>query len=197
MSEPVPTREQAWDLLRQYNETESLINHALSVEAVMRHFARRAGEDEDVWGVVGLVHDLDWEKYPDQHCVRTEEILRENGWPEDLIRAVLSHGWGFVTEVKPESVMEKTLYAVDELTGLVTATALVRPSRSILDMNAKSVKKKWKQKQFSAGVDRSVIERGAEMLEMELSELITETIAGMRTVAKEIALAGDVETPSA
>lgn len=186
-----PTREEAWKLFRQYNESESLIKHALAVEGVMRHMARKYGEDEEKWGIIGLVHDLDYEKYPDQHCQKTEEILRENHWPEEYIRAVLSHGWGIVTDVKPESLMEKVLFAVDELTGLVVTSALVRPSRSVMDMGAKSVKKKWKDKRFAAGVDRSVIEKGAEMLGVELGDLITDTIMGMREVAAEIGLKGN------
>jgi len=186
-----PTREEAWKLFRQYNESESLIKHALAVEGVMRYMARKYGEDEEKWGIIGLVHDLDYEKYPDQHCQKTEEILRENHWPEEYIRAVLSHGWGIVTDVKPESLMEKVLFAVDELTGLVVTSALVRPSRSVMDMGAKSVKKKWKDKRFAAGVDRSVIEKGAEMLGVELGDLITDTIMGMREVAAEIGLKGN------
>jgi len=186
-----PTREEAWKLFRQYNESESLIKHALAVEGVMRYMARKYGEDEEKWGIIGLVHDLDYEKYPDQHCQKTEEILRENHWPEEYIRAVLSHGWGIVTDVKPESLMEKVLFAVDELTGLVVTSALVRPSRSVMDMGAKSVKKKWKDKRFAAGVDRSVIEKGAEMLGVELGDLITDTIMGMREVATEIGLKGN------
>ncbi len=186
----VPGREEAWKLFREYNESESLTKHALAVEGVMRYMARKYGEDEEKWGAVGLVHDLDYEKFPDQHCKKTEEILKENHWPEEYIRAVLSHGWGIVTEVKPESLMEKVLYAVDELTGLVVTSALVRPSRSVLDMGAKSVKKKWNDRRFAAGVDRTVIEQGAEMLGMELNDLITDTIMGMREVAAEIGLEG-------
>jgi len=193
MEANVPTREEALNLLRQYNKNESLIKHALAVEGVMRYIARKRGEDEEKWGVIGLIHDLDYEQFPDQHCKKTEEILRENDWPEEYIRAVVSHGWGICTDVKPESEMEMILYAIDELTGLVVTSALVRPSKSVMDMKAKSVKKKWKQKQFAAGVDRSIIEKGAEMLDVELSELITDTIMGMRDVAEEIGLKGNVE----
>ncbi|MGD9179710.1 MAG: HDIG domain-containing protein, partial [Desulfobacterales bacterium] len=164
MSTNVPTREEALALLKQYNKNESLIKHALAVEGVMRYMARKRGEDEEKWGVIGLIHDLDYEQFPDQHCKKTEVILKENNWPEEFIRAVVSHGWGICTDVKPESDMEKVLYAIDELTGLVVTSALVRPSKSVMDMKAKSVKKKWKQKQFAAGVDRSIIEKGAEML---------------------------------
>ena len=193
MGSQTPTREEALALLRQYNKNESLIKHAMAVEGVMRYIARKRGEDEEKWGVIGLIHDLDYEQFPDQHCKKTEEILKENDWPAEYIRAVVSHGWGICSDVKPESDMEKVLYAIDELTGLVVTSALVRPSKSVMDMKAKSVKKKWKQKQFAAGVDRSIIEKGAEMLGVELSELITDTIMGMREVAEEIGLKGNVE----
>jgi putative nucleotidyltransferase with HDIG domain len=193
MGTNVPTREETLALLRQYNKNESLIKHAMAVEGVMRYMARKRGEDEEKWGLIGLIHDLDYEQFPDQHCQKTEEILKENDWPEEYIRAVVSHGWGICTDVKPESDMEKVLYAIDELTGLVVTSALVRPSKSVMDMKAKSVKKKWKQKQFAAGVDRSIIEQGAEMLGVELSELISDTIMGMRDVAEEIGLKGNVE----
>jgi putative nucleotidyltransferase with HDIG domain len=191
MESSSPTREDALNLLKEFNQSESLIKHALAVEAVMRYFARKRGRDEDKWGIVGLVHDLDYEKFPDQHCRKTEEILRERRWPEEYIRAVISHGWGICTDVKPESEMEKVLFAVDELTGLVTTSALVRPSRSVMDMGAASVKKKWKDKRFAAGVDRAIIERGAEMLGMDLGSLITDTIMGMREAAEEIGLKGN------
>ena len=193
MGSNVPTREETLNLLKQYNKNKSLIKHALAVEGVMRYMARKRGEDEEKWGVIGLIHDLDYEQFPDQHCKKTEEILRENDWPDEYIRAVVSHGWGICTDVKPESEMEMVLYAIDELTGLVVTSALVRPSKSVMDMKTKSVKKKWKQKQFAAGVDRSIIEKGAEMLGVELSELITDTIMGMRDVAAEIGLKGTVE----
>jgi putative nucleotidyltransferase with HDIG domain len=193
MGSQAPPREETLTLLKQYNKNESLIKHAMAVEGVMRYMARKRGEDEEKWGVIGLIHDLDYEQFPDQHCKKTEEILRENDWPEEYIRAVISHGWGICTDIKPESEMEMVLYAIDELTGLVVTSALVRPSKSVMDMKAKSVKKKWKQKQFAAGVDRSIIEKGAEMLGVELSELITDTIMGMRDVAEEIGLKGNVE----
>lgn len=190
MESHTPSRTEAFQLLKEYNQSESLIKHALAVEGVMRYMARKRGENEDIWGIVGLVHDLDYEKYPEQHCRKTEEILRQRGWPEDLIRAVISHGWGICTEVKPETEMEKVLYAIDELTGLVVTTALVRPSKSVMDMKAKSVKKKWKDKRFAAGVNRDIIENGAKMLDVELNELITDTIMGMREVAADIGLEG-------
>ena len=192
MAEQAPTREQALALLTEYNDNEALIKHALAVEAVMRYCARKRSEDEDQWGVIGLVHDLDYERFPEQHCHKTEEILRGHHWPEDYIRAVLSHGWGICTDVEPRTDLEKTLYAIDELTGLVAATALVRPSRSVLDMKVKSVKKKWKDKSFAAGVSREIIEKGAEMLGADLSELIEDAIMGMREVAEDIGLKGEV-----
>ena len=190
MANATPTRADAWALLNTYNKSESLIRHALAVEGVMRHMARKYGEDEELWGLVGLIHDLDYEQFPDQHCRKTEEILKQNDWPEPVIRAVVSHGYGICTEVEPLSTLEKVLFAVDELTGLVATTALVRPSKSVMDLKAKSVKKKWKDKRFAAGVDRSIIERGAAMLEVELAELISDTIAGMREVADAIGLRG-------
>jgi putative nucleotidyltransferase with HDIG domain len=192
MSEKVPTREEAYALLTKYNKTESLIKHALAVEGVMRYMARKRNEDEEKWGVIGLIHDLDYEQFPDQHCKKTEELLRENNWPEEYIRAVISHGWGLCVDVKPETELEKVLYAIDELTGLVVTTALVRPSKSVMDLKTKSVKKKWKDKRFAAGVDRSVIEKGSEMLGVDLPELITDTIAGMQEVAEEIGLKGNL-----
>lgn len=185
-----PTRQDAYALLTQYNESQSLIKHALAVEGVMRHFARLRGEDEEAWGIIGLVHDLDYERYPHEHCRKTEEILKAHKWPSTYIRAVVSHGWGLCTDVEPETDLEKVLYAVDELTGLVATSALVRPSKSVLDLTAKSVKKKWKDKRFAAGVDRSVIDRGVEMLAMDRTTLINETIMGMRSVAEAIGLKG-------
>jgi putative nucleotidyltransferase with HDIG domain len=191
MSTKIPTRQQALELLKTYNKSESLIKHALAVEGVMRYMARKYGEDEEKWGLVGLIHDLDYEQFPEQHCKKTEEILRQNDWPEEIIRAVISHGWGICTDVRPESTMEKVLYAIDELTGLVVTTALVRPSKSLLDLKTKSVKKKWKDKRFAAGVNRSIIEKGAAMLGVELPELINDTIMGMREVAEQIGLKGE------
>lgn len=187
-----PTREEAFDLLKQYNSSEGLIKHALAVEGVMKFCARKKEADEEKWGIIGLIHDLDYEQFPEQHCKKTEEILKENDWPEEYIRAVVSHGWGTCSEVEPQSEMEKTLFAIDELTGLVTTTALVRPSKSVLDLKPKSVKKKWKDKRFAAGVDRSVIEKGAEMLGVQVADLIIDTITGMQDVAEEIGLKGNI-----
>ena len=190
MSEKIPTREQALALFRQYNKSESLLKHAFAVEGVMKYMARKSGEDEEKWGIIGLVHDLDYEMYPEQHCIMTEKILRENFWPEEYIRAVLSHGWGLASDVEPVSLLEKTIFAIDELTGLVATSALVRPSKSVLDMEARSVRKKWNDKRFAAGVDRTVIEKGASMLGVSLDELITDCIMGMREVAEDIGLKG-------
>jgi predicted hydrolase (HD superfamily) len=192
MKDQIPTRDEALKLLHEYNKSDSLRKHAYAVEGVMRYFARKNREDEDKWGIIGLIHDLDYEKYPDQHCTKTKEILEEQGWPQEYIRAVVSHGWGICSDVKPESTLEKTLYAIDELTGLIAANAMVRPSKSVMDMSVKSVKKKWKSPSFAAGVDRSIIQRGAERLGVEIGELIEGTIMGMREVAEEIGLKGNI-----
>lgn len=185
-----PSREAAVSLFREFNGSESLLRHALAVESVMRYMARKRGQNEEKWGIVGILHDLDYEMYPDQHCKMVREILSSRGWPEEYIRAVESHGYGICSDVKPISEMEKVLFAVDELTGLVATSALVRPSRSVLDMEAGSVRKKWKDKRFAAGVDRSIIEKGAAELGVDLTELITDTIMGMRQAAEEIGLKG-------
>src|SRR4030043_74724 len=195
MGRHVPTYDEALTLFKELNSTESLMKHAYCVEGVMRYMARKSGEDEEKWGIVGLVHDLDYEMYPEQHCTMTEKILRENLWPEEYIRAVLSHGWGLASDAEPVSLLEKTIYAMDELTGLVATSALVRPSKSVLDMEARSVKKKWNDRRFAAGVDRSVIEKGAEMLGVSLDDLITDCIMGMRKVAEAIGLKG-INPPS-
>jgi predicted hydrolase (HD superfamily) len=192
MGEQIPTREEALELLHQYNESDGLRKHAYAVEGVMRFVARKRGGDEEKWGVIGLIHDLDYEKYPAEHCRKTGEILREHGWPEEYIRAAVSHGWGICSDVMPETDLEKTLFAIDELTGLVVTTALIRPSKSVLDVQLKSVKNKWKDKRFAAGVDRSVIEKGAEMLKVPLDELIDDTIKGMQEVAQAIGLKGNL-----
>ena len=193
MSPKVPTREEAFKLLTEYNKNESLIKHALAVEGVMGYCARKRGDDEEKWRIIGLVHDLDYEQFPEEHCRKSEEILRAHDWPEEYVHAVISHGWGICSNAEPQTELEKVLYAIDELTGLVVITALVRPSKSVMDLKAKSVKKKWKDKRFAAGVDRSIIEKGAQMLDMDLTELITDTIMGMREVAEEIGLKGAVE----
>jgi len=190
MEQRLPTREEALELLHKYNESDSLRKHAYAVEGVMRYIARKRGEDEKKWGIIGLIHDLDYEKFPEQHCSKTKEILREHGWPEEYIRAAISHGWGICSDVMPQTELEKVLYAIDELTGLVVTTALVRPSKSVMDVNVKSVKNKWKDKRFAAGVDRSIIEKGAAMLQVELDKIIEDTIKGMQEVAEVIGLKG-------
>lgn len=185
-------REEAWELLTEYNQSDALQKHALEVEAVMVHFAGLSGEDEEVWGVAGLLHDLDYERFPEEHCRKAEEILRERGVDELYIRAMNAHGYGICTQVKPESRMEQVLYTIDELTGLIHAACLMRPSRSVLDLEVKSVKKKFKTKSFAAGVDREIILKGCEMLGMTLDEVIGETIEGMRKKAEEIGLKGEL-----
>lgn len=185
-------REVALSLLQQYVKGESLLRHAFTVEAVMRDFARRYQEDENKWGIIGLLHDIDFEMYPEEHCFKTRAILAADNWPEECIRAIESHGYKLVNEVEPKTNLEKVLYTVDELTGLISATALLRPSKSILDLMVKSVKKKWKQSSFAAGVNRGVIEDGAAMLGLSLDEVIEETIRGMQKVADEIGLRGNV-----
>ncbi len=187
----IPTREEALSLLKQYNKSESLIKHALSVEAVMRHFASIYQENIEKWGIIGLVHDLDYEQYPDQHCSMTRKILEEEDWPEDYIRSIVSHGWGICSDVEPVHIMEKVLYTVDELTGLITASVLIRPSRSIFDLEVRSVKKKWNLKHFAAGANREIIEKGACMMGRDLDYIIQETINGMKIVAASIGLAGE------
>ena len=188
MQEHTPTYEDALALLKEFNQSESLLKHAYSVEGVMRYMARKAGEDEEKWGIIGLTHDLDYERFPEQHCTKSKEILAERGWPEEYIRAIVSHGWGLCSDVEPQTPLEKTLYTIDELTGLITAVAIIRPSKSVMDLEAKSVMKKWKDKAFAAGVDRSVIEKGTVMLEVELRDLITDVITGMREVSDRIGL---------
>jgi len=188
MQKHLPTYDEALSLFKEFNQDKSLLKHAYCVEGVMRYMARKAGEDEEKWGIIGLVHDLDYERFPEQHCSKANEILQEWGWPEEYIRAIVSHGWGICSDIEPQSKMEKTLYAIDELTGLISAVALVRPSKSVADLEARSVMKKWKDKAFAAGVNRSVIEKGTAMLEVELTELITDVIMGMRQVADRIGL---------
>ncbi|RBP61059.1 putative nucleotidyltransferase with HDIG domain [Alkalibaculum bacchi] len=186
------SRDEAWKLLTDYNKTLALRNHAMAVEAVMVHFARLSGEDEEVWGVTGLLHDLDYEQYPEEHCHKSEEIMREHGIDEEYIRAMNCHGYGICTDVKPESMMGKTLFTIDELTGLINALCLMRPSKSVLDLEVKSVKKKFKDKSFASGVNREVIRNGCEMLGMELDEVIRETIEGMKEKAQDIGLKGNL-----
>jgi predicted hydrolase (HD superfamily) len=178
------TREAAYEELTKYNKDEFHIKHALVLEGVMRYFAEELGyaDEADYWGIVGLLHDIDFEEWPEQHCIKAPDLLREAGAEDDVIRAVVSHGYGLTdVDAKPEHEMEKILYAVDELTGLIGACALMRPSKSVQDMELKSVKKKYKSPNFAAGCSREVIENGAEMLSWELDDLISRTILAMRT----------------
>lgn len=195
MEKHIPNREETLELLKKYNESDSLVKHALAVEAVMKRFAVHYEEDQEKWGNIGLIHDLDYEQYPEQHCVMTGKILRENNWPEDYIYSVMSHGYGICSEAEPKLIMEKTLYTIDELTGLIAATALMRPSKSVLDMKIKSIKKKWKQKSFAAGVNRELITKGAEMMGMDMDLVMMMTLEGMQNVAIEIGLEGQVQEP--
>ena len=181
-------REQAFALLRQYNSDPFHIQHAITVEAVMKWFARDLGyaDESDHWGIVGLLHDIDFELYPDQHCIKAPELLREGGVPEDIIHSVVSHGYGITVDVEPEHLMEKVLFASDELTGLIWAAALMRPSKSTKDMELKSLKKKYKSKGFAAGCSREIIARGAEMLDWELDTLLQKTLSAMQDCEDEI-----------
>lgn len=189
--EQQPSRTEAFALLCAYNKQDNLIRHGLAVEAVMRYFAEQAGEEIEKWGIIGLCHDLDYEKYPDQHCTMTRKILEEQNWPESYIRAIVSHGWGICSEVEPLEWMERVLFATDELTGLITACVYVRPSKSILDLTVKSVMKKWNTHAFAAGANRDVITKGAGMLGMKAEKLVEETIIAMQKRAEVIGLAGN------
>jgi putative nucleotidyltransferase with HDIG domain len=181
-------REAAWEIVNENIKGESLLKHCLTVESVMRRFAEVYGEDKDEWGIIGLLHDIDFEKYPEQHCKKTRGILESRGWPEKYIRAAESHGYKLVTDVLPVTNAEKVLYTIDELSGLIFAAALMRPSRSLEDLEAKSVKKKLKQKGFAANVNREVIEDGMQMMGMDPDEVITYTIEGMRPLGKLLGL---------
>ena len=177
------TRDEAWALLTEYNQDPFHLEHAQTVENTMKYFARKLGygEEEDFWGIVGLLHDLDFEQFPDQHCIKEQEIMAERGVDPRIIRAAASHGYGLTVDIKPEHEMEKVLYAVDELTGLIGAVVLMRPSKSVQDLELKSVKKKFKTKSFAAGCSRDVIEKGAEMLGWSLDDLIQQTVDALRT----------------
>ena len=186
------SRQQAWELLRQYNKDPFHLQHALTVEGVMRWYAKEQnfGGEEEFWGIVGLLHDIDFEQFPDQHCVKAPELLRAAGASEELIHAVCSHGYGLTAiDVEPEHLMEKILFAADELTGLIWAVAIIRPSKSVMDMELKSVKKKFKTPAFAAGCSRSTIEKGAALLGWELDDLIEKTLLAMRSCEAEVGAA--------
>ena len=175
------TRAQALALLQNYNQEPFHIFHGLTIEGTMRYFAREMGEDEDFWGLVGLLHDVDFEKYPQQHCLKAPELLSEIGAEPEFIHAVCSHGYGICCDVEPTLPMEKVLFAADELTGLIGAAARMRPSKSVMDMEVASLKKKFKDKKFAAGCSRDVIIQGAERLGWTLEELMEKTILAMRS----------------
>lgn len=182
------TREEALTLLKKYNRDHFHIQHALTVEGVMRWYANELGygEDADYWAITGLLHDIDFELYPEQHCIKAPELLKEGGVGEDMIHSICSHGYGICCDVKPEHEMEKVLFAADELTGLIGAAALMRPSKSVMDMEVSSVKKKFKDKKFAAGCSRDVIRQGAENLGWELEELFDKTIQAMRSCEESV-----------
>ena len=186
-------REKALALLKEYNESEALIKHGLQVEAIMRYYAREAGEENapegvEYWGCVGLLHDVDYERYPQEHCKKAVEILKAAGYDEGFIHAVISHGYGLCSDAEPERYMEKVLYTIDELSGLINAAAIMRPSKSVTDLEVKSVKKKFRDKKFAAGVDRGIILDGCERLQAELDGVIEMCIMGMRENHDEIGL---------
>jgi putative nucleotidyltransferase with HDIG domain len=187
-------RDDAWQLVNEFTENQNLVRHMLAVEAAMRAYARKYGEDEELWGIVGLIHDFDYEQNPDLtvegHPVTGAKILRERGWPEDIVRAVLSHASEY-TGVPRETLMERVLYAVDDLTGLLVAVALVRPSKSILDVKLKSVRKKWKDRAFAAAVNREEIQQAAADLGVDLNEHIQIVLDAMKEIAPELGLAGE------
>ena len=187
----LPTRDEAWNILTKYVTTEHLQRHVRMVEGTMRHFARLFNENEEEWGILGLLHDIDFELYPDEHLDHAPRILREEGFDDDFIHSVVSHGYNICSDVEPVSNAEKVLYAVDELTGLIYACALMRPSKSVMDLELKSVKKKFKSPAFAANVNREVIKEGADRLGMPLDDLIQETILGMRECADSIGLTGN------
>ncbi len=179
-------RTKAIELLKEYNTEDFHVLHGITVGKVMEHFAEQKNEDPVYWGTVGLLHDIDFGKYPEQHCVKAVDILKENGYDDEFINSVVSHGYGICSEVEPTKYMEKVLYSVDELTGIIGAASLMRPSKSYQDMNLKSVKKKFKDKSFAAGCSRDIIKNGAEMLEVEIDELLIKTLEALKAKEEEI-----------
>lgn len=186
----IPSREAAWVLLNEFNQDEFHLKHAQIVEGAMKYFAKELGygDQEEFWGIVGLLHDLDFGMYPEEHCIKCQEIMRSRGIDENIVHATASHGYGITVDIKPEHEMEKVLYAVDELTGLIGAAAIMRPSRSTMDLELSSVKKKYKTPKFAAGCSREVIDRGAQMLGWELDTLIEKTILALREVEQTTGL---------
>ena len=187
----IPNMTQAMEILQEYNQNPALITHAKTVSGVMRHFAGRFCGDPEIWAAAGLLHDVDYEKWPEEHCVKALELFRNHGVDDDFARQLAAHGWEICIDIAPETDMAKVLYTIDELTGLITAAAIMRPSKSVMDLELKSVKKKYKTKSFAAGVDRAIIEKGCDMIGMTLDEVITECIMGMRECADEIGLRGE------
>ena len=179
-------KEEAVNLLKKYNNEEFHLRHAVTVEQVMRYFAKEKGYDENFWGLVGLLHDVDYEQYPDQHCKKAPELLKEINASDDMVHAICSHGYGICSDVKPEHKMEKILFATDELTGLIWASAKMRPSKSTKDMEVSSLKKKYKDKRFAAGCSREIIQKGAEQLGWELNELFEKTLVAMQNSEDKI-----------
>ncbi len=184
----VKTLEDARKLLHLYVSSPQLRVHSNAVSVIMQYFARKTEEDEERWGIIGVLHDLDWEKYPDEHCQKTKEILMAEGYDEQIIHAIMSHGWGIVTEVEPVDYLEKVLYTIDELSGFIIACALVRPSRALYDLKLSSMKKKWKSVSFAAGANRDIIKKGATMLQVELDDIMLETLEAMKPHAQLLGL---------
>ena len=182
------SREEAFELLKKYNKEPFHIQHALTVEGVMRWYAGELGygDDADYWAITGLLHDIDFERYPEEHCQKAPELLKEGGVGEDMIHSICSHGYGICSEIEPQHEMEKVMFAADELTGLIGAAALMRPSKSVMDMDVSSIKKKFKDKRFAAGCSRDVIRQGAERLGWELNDLFEKTILAMRSCEESI-----------
>jgi putative nucleotidyltransferase with HDIG domain len=181
-------REKAFEILNKYNKNKNLIKHGLAVEGVMRHFASINNEDVEYWGAVGLLHDVDYEQYPNEHCIKCVEILQNENVPADMIRAIQSHGYGLCADVEPEKLMEKVLFTIDELTGLIIATALMKPNKTLAEVDLESVKKKWKKKDFAAGVNRELIQNGADKLNMDLDYIIEQTIVGLQKISESLGL---------
>lgn len=192
MNELSVSRELSLELLNKYTKNKNLVKHGLVVEAVMKHFAKLYNEDIEKWGIIGLVHDIDYEMYPNEHCTKCVDIMKENGFNEEYIHAVQSHGYNICSDVKPVHKMEMVLYTIDELTGLIIAIALMKPNKSLAEVDLASVKKKWKQKGFAAGVNRDIVESGSVMLGEDLDYVMIETINGMKSIANEIGLGGNV-----